>query len=168
MATVESSFERARHKMVAARIEFMSQLARFSKDELTRQPADEGAWTPLQVAYHLYLADGLALEQLRRVQNEENPQLTNVADEVPHLVPSEQLPASLDVVLAGMAARREEIFKYLAQLPSEAWERPFSTKGLGERTFSQLVNMLPIYDQQHAQQLAMLKAAQEEQHAPRD
>ena len=34
MTTVESPFDKARRKMVAARIEFMGQLARFSKEEL--------------------------------------------------------------------------------------------------------------------------------------
>ena len=62
MTTVESPYEKVRRKMVAARIEFMSQLARFSPDELDKHFV-EGEWTPLQLAHHLYLADGLALEQ---------------------------------------------------------------------------------------------------------
>ncbi len=30
-------------------------------------------WSPLQLAYHLYIADELALEELKRVQLEEIP-----------------------------------------------------------------------------------------------
>src|SRR5207249_1680363 len=110
--------------MVAARIEFMSQLARFSPDELDKHFV-EGEWTPLQLAHHLYLADGLALEQLKLVQDEDNPMIVATEEETPHLTNSTPTPASLDSVLAGMAARREEIFEYLSALPTDAWERPF-------------------------------------------
>jgi hypothetical protein len=41
MTTTESSFEKARRKMVNARVEFMSQLARFNNDELTQQLSDD-------------------------------------------------------------------------------------------------------------------------------
>ncbi len=60
MTTQERPFDRARTKMVAARIEFIGQLAKFSKDELSKAPA-EGEWSPLELAHHLYVADGLAL-----------------------------------------------------------------------------------------------------------
>ena len=64
MAKIDNPFEKIRSKMVSARIEFMSQLAKFSNDELTKQlTVDE--WSPLQLAHHLYIADGLALEQSR-------------------------------------------------------------------------------------------------------
>jgi hypothetical protein len=159
MINNESSYEKVRRKMVAARIEFMSQLAKFSKTELT-QRGSEDDWSPLQIAHHLYIADGLALEQMRLVQNEDNPLISNVGVQAPHLTRTSEPPTSLDSVLGGMAARREEIFEYLAHLPTEAWERPFRHDEWGERKFYQLVNVLPIHDQQHAQQLAALKEAQ--------
>jgi hypothetical protein len=142
--------------MVAARIEFMSQLARFGRDELALQPAN-AEWSPLQLAHHLYIADGLAIEQMERIQNEDNPLIENLADKTPYLTRISEPPASLDAVLAGMIARREEIFEYLASLPSEAWERPFRHTEWGQRKFYQLVNILPTHDQQHAQQLASIK-----------
>ena len=156
MATVENPYEKVRRKMVAARIEFMAQLAKFSKDELRKQPA-EGEWSALELAHHLYIADGLALEQLKLVQNEENPMVVATEEETPRLTRSSEPPASLEAVLAGMAARREEIFEYLAALPVEAWERPFRHPAWGERKFYQMVNVLPFHDQMHAQQLAAMK-----------
>ena len=156
MATIESPYEKVRRKMVAARIEFMAGLAKFGKDELRKQPA-EGEWSALELAHHLYIADGLALEQMTLVQNEENPMVVATEEETPRLTRSSEPPASLEAVLAGMAARREEIFEFLAALPVEAWERPFRHPAWGERKFYQLVNILPFHDQMHAQQLAAIK-----------
>lgn len=161
MTTVESSFEKVRRKMVTARIEFMGQLAKFSKEELLRQPVAE-EWSPLQIAHHLYIADGLALEQMRRVQEEEEPLIENLAEEAPARTRASEAPASLDAVLAGMAARREEMFEYLSSLPHESWERPLRHPTWGMLKFYQLVNVLPVHDQQHTQQLAAIKAAMEE------
>jgi hypothetical protein len=160
MTTVESSFEKVRRKMVAARIEFMGQLAKFGKDALTQQPAD-GEWSPLQLAYHLYIADGLALEQMQRVQNEEDPLLEDLAEKVPSMTNDAEPPASLDAVMAGLAARREELFEYLSALPEDAWVRPYHHPQWGELKFYQLVNVLPKHDQVHARQLAAIKAQEE-------
>jgi hypothetical protein len=157
MATLENPFDKVRRKMVAARIEFMSQLAKFNNEELS-QHFIEGEWTPLQLANHLYIADGLALEQIKRVQNEENPLIVASEEETPRLTNTSEPPVSLDAVLAGMAARREEIFEYLSSLPADAWERPFRHPNWGERKFYQLVNVLPLHDQMHAQQLANMRA----------
>lgn len=156
MTTVESPFAKARRKMVAARIEFMSQLAKFSKEELTQHGSDE-EWSPLQIAFHLYVADGLALEQAQKVQTQDNPMLDNLAEEVPTQTRAAEPPTSLDAVLGGMAARREELFAYLSDLPAEAWERPFQHPEWGQRKFYQLINVLPMHDQIHTQQLVAIK-----------
>src|SRR5215469_4989196 len=158
MATVENPFDKVRRKMVAARIEFMEQLAKFSKDELARQPAED-EWSPLQLAHHLYIADGLALEQMRIVQSEDNPLIIDTEVETPILTRASEPPVSLDAVLAGMAARREEIFEYLASLPVDAWERPFRHPNRGQLKFYQLVNISPAHDRMHAQQLTDIKAS---------
>lgn len=158
MATLENPFEKVRRKLVAARIEFMAQLAKFSNEELTQAPA-EGEWSPLELANHLYIADGLALEQMQIVQNEDNPLIVATEEETPRLTRAAPAPASLDAVMAGMAARREEIFEYLSSLAVEAWERPFRHPHWGQRKFYQLVNVLPVHDQMHAQQLTNIKAA---------
>jgi hypothetical protein len=157
MATIEDPFEKIRPKLVAARIEFMSQLARFSNNELTRQFTDE-EWSPVQLAHHLYIADGFALEQMRRIQTEDNPLLANGGEVAPRLTREADVPASLDAVLAGMAARREEIFVYLSALSSESWERPCQHQAWGQMKFYQLVNVLPEHDMQHAHQLSSIKA----------
>jgi hypothetical protein len=157
MASIENPFEKIRPKLVAARIDFMSQLARFSNDELTRQFTDE-EWSPVQLAHHLYIADGLALEQMQQIQNEDNPLLADTSQLAPERTREADAPASLDAVLAGMAARREEIFAYLSALSPESWERPFQHPAWGHLKFYQFVNILPQHDTQHARQLGSMKA----------
>jgi DinB superfamily len=161
MASVENPFDKVRRKMVAARVEFMGQLAKFTSNELTQPPADGSEWTPLLIAYHLYIADALALEQIERVQGEENPLVPVLDEETPRRTREAEPPTSLDSVLAGMAARREEVFEYLSRIPDDAWERPFRHPDWGQLKFYQLVNVLPQHDRIHAQQLADIKAAAE-------
>ena len=108
----------------------------------------------------MYLVDGVMLEQLRLVQEEDDPLIANLGNEDgPHLAQPSEPPASLDAVLAGMAARREELFEYLSALPSEAWERPLRHPTFGPLKFYQLVNVLPQHDQTHVRQLIDVKAA---------
>ncbi len=156
MTTVQSPFDKVRRKLVAARIEFMGQLAKFSKEELAQEPAPE-EWSPLRLAHHLYIADGLVLEQLQRVQEEDNPLIIELEEESPHLTRTSEPPVSLDAVLAGMAARREDLLEYLSSLPADVWERPLHHPLWGSMKFYQLVNILYIHDQQHTQQLAAIK-----------
>ena len=157
MVPVENPFEKTRSKLVSARIEFMSQLAKFSNDELKQQFTDE-EWSPLQLAHHIYIADGIALEQMQQIQNEDNPALTDTGEMAPRLTREAELPTSLEPVLSGMAARREEIFAYLSTLPSEAWIRPALHSAWGPIKFYQFVNVLPQHDLQHARQLSSIKA----------
>jgi len=157
MATLENPFEKVRRKMVEARIEFIGQLAKFSAGELATRPGED-EWSPLQLAHHLYVADGLALEQMQTVQDEDNPLVTNLDEETPRRTRASAPPASLNAVLAGMAARREEIFEYLATLPAVSWERPFRHPSWGQLKFYQMVNILPVHDRMHAQQLVDIKA----------
>jgi uncharacterized damage-inducible protein DinB len=158
MTTVESPYEKVRGKMVTARIEFMGALAKFNKEDLQKRPT-EGEWSAFELANHLYVADGLALQQMQLVQNEDNPMIAATEEEAPRLTRASEPPASLDAILAGMAARREEIFQYLSELPSEAWERPFRHHAWGQRKFYQLVNILPMHDQMHTQQLAAIRGS---------
>ena len=156
MTTVETPYEKVRRKMVAARIEFLSQLAKFSKHELEQNPV-EGEWSPLKLAYHLYITDGIALSEMQRIQDEDAPFLEDTGKIAPRATEEAEPPVSLDAVLAGMAARREEVFQYLSQLPDEVWERPFHHAAWGDRKFYQFVNVLPVHDQQHTQQLAKMR-----------
>src|SRR3974390_385764 len=123
MATMENPYQKVRSSMGAARLEFLGQLAPFRNDEISREPGED-EWSPLQLANHLYVADGLALEQMQIVQNEDNPLITDVGEEAPRRTRSSEPPVSLEAVLAGMAARREELYEFMANLPVDAWERP--------------------------------------------
>ena len=156
MTTVENPYEKVRRKMVAARIEFLGELAKFNKNDVEKWPA-EGEWSPLKLANHLYIADGLALEQLKQVQNENNPLVVPSEEEAPRLTNAAEPPVSLNAVLGGMAARREEIFEYLSTLPADAWERPFRHPAWGQLKFYQMVNILPFHDQMHAKQLSAIR-----------
>lgn len=156
MTTVENPYEKVRRKMAAARIEFLGELAKFGKDDVEKRPA-EGEWSPLKLANHLYIADGLALEQLKLVQNEDNPLVVATEEEAPRLTNAAEPPVSLNAVLGGMAARREEIFEYLSTLPADAWERPFRHPAWGQLKFYQMVNILPFHDQLHAKQLSAIR-----------
>ncbi len=159
MATLENPFEKVRPKMVAARIELFSHLAKFTHEQLTMSPAPD-EWSALDIAHHVYLSDGEALEQMHQVQEEENPQIQAFDDESNRRkLKAEKPPVSLEAVLGGMAARREEIFEYLNTLPPADWERPLRHSRYGPLQFYQLVNILPQHDQIHARQLADLKAA---------
>lgn len=159
MATIENPFEKVRGKMVAARIEFMGQLAKFNSEELARNPAGEDEWTPLQLAHHLYIADGLALETMQQIQSEDNPLISDLGEETPRRTREAEQPTTLDAVLGGMAARREELFQYLSELPDDAWERPLRHPTFGQIKFYQVVNIVAAHEKMHAQQLADIKTA---------
>ena len=157
--TTERSFDKARRKLVTARIELMGQLAKFSQDELN-QSSTEGEWSALQIAHHVYITEGLALEQMKRVQSEDNPFIPDISSdsEQQHLELAEA-PASLEAILTGMAARREELFEYLSTLPEDGWNRPLQHAEWGNLKLYQFVNVLYIHDQQHVKQLAKIKEA---------
>jgi DinB family protein len=152
----EGSFEKVRRKLVAARIEFLARLAEFDDNEL-QQLAPGEQWTPLQLALHIAIAEKLALEQFHRVQNEDNPLIINIGIEAPRLTELAQT-TSLQAVLATMESQRTTLFAFLSQLPPEAWERPLRHEEWGQLKFYQAVNVLPIHERQHVQQLETIKA----------
>jgi len=156
--TTEGSYSRARRKLVIARLELMGQLAKFAPDELTKHPI-AGEFSPLQLTHYVYIADGFGLEQMKRVQSEDNPLIADLNEHAPRLMQEVEEPTSLDAVFAGMTARREEIFEYLSSLSEAAWRRPYSNAHGEEQLFPELVNMLALHDQQQAQQLMKLKDA---------
>src|SRR5438552_1883895 len=84
--------------------------------------------------------------------------IRNLCQAAPQRTREAEVPVSLDAVLAGMAARREEIFTYLASLPADTWERPMRHPAWGQIKFYQFVNILPQHDMQHARQLSSIKA----------
>ncbi|GHO43961.1 DinB family protein [Ktedonospora formicarum] len=151
-------FETVRGRLVSARVTFLGQLAKFNKDELAAL-FGKGTLSPLQIAYHLYMIEGLTLVQLRLVQAEENPllEISEIEEQPTQASATPDSSTTLDAVMAGMAAQREELFSWLSTLPSEAWTRPFRHPRWGQLKFHQLVQSLIEHDQHHAQQLACLK-----------
>ncbi len=157
--TTERSFDKARRKLVASRIELMGRLAKFSQDELTQSPI-EGEWSPIQIAHHTYITEGLVLEQIKRVQNEDDPFIPDISsNSQQQQLELAEVPPSLEVILTGMAARREELLQYLASLPEDGWLRALRHHNWGNLKFYQLVNVISIHDQQHTQQLMKIKDA---------
>jgi len=152
----KSAFVRAQRKMVAARIEFLAALAHIQYTDLSITPTEE-EWSPLQIADHLSITDGLALEQMLSIQEEDNPHIVNIT-EIAALMPiSDSSSLSLTSVLATMTAQREAIFRYLASLPETAWERPFLHEHWGQRKFYQFVNLLPLQDKMATRQLETIR-----------
>ena len=131
--------------MIAARIEFLAALARVQSANLSTAPAEE-EWSPLQIAHHLSIIDALALEQMHRIQEEDNPLIVHIAESNPHILTDTSSPLSLEFVLTTMTAQRKAIFHYLASLPETAWERSFQQEHWGQSKFYQFVNLLPLHD----------------------
>ena len=156
MVTENSAFARAQRKMVAARIEFLAALARVQATELCSVPPGE-EWSPLQIAYHLAITDGLALEQMRRIQEEENPYIINITEITPHVSKSILSSLSLASVLTTMTAQREATFCYLSSLSETAWERSFQHEQWGQRKFYQFVNLLSLHDKMATRQLETIQ-----------
>src|SRR5437660_10754019 len=96
---------------------------------------------------------------MQLVQNEDTPLVTATEEETPRRTRAAEPPASLDAVLAGMAARSEEVFQYLSELPVDDWERPFRHPNWGQLKFYQMVNNLPQNDNMHTLQLVDIKSA---------
>src|SRR5215472_6152944 len=108
--TEKSTFARVQRKMVAARIEFLAALARVQPANLSIVPTEE-EWSPLQIAYHLSIVDSLALEQMHRIQEEDNPVIVHITEFTPH-IHTVLLPSlSLASVLTTMTVQREVIFR---------------------------------------------------------
>jgi len=155
--TEESAFARAQRKMIAARIEFLAALARIQPAELSSMPTEEEC-SPLQIAHHLSVTDGLALEQMQRIQEEDNPQIVNITDVAPHTSKDILSSLSLASVLATMASQHEAIFRYLSNLPETAWERSFQQEQWGQCKFYQFVNLLPLQDKMATRQLETIRS----------
>jgi DinB superfamily len=157
MVTENSAFARAQRKMVAARIEFLAALARVQSTELAVVPTGE-EWSPLQIAYQLSITDGLALEQMHRIQEEDNPHIVNITEITPHISKSVLTSLSLASVLATMTAQREATFRYLSGLPESAWERCFQHEQWGQSKFYQFVNLLSLHDKMATRQLETIRS----------
>ncbi|GLV58210.1 hypothetical protein KDH_50430 [Dictyobacter sp. S3.2.2.5] len=157
MAGIESPFVKVRRRLVMARIEFMSQLAAFQPEDLSRSLTAEGE-SPLLIAHHLATIEVVALQQLQRIQSEDNPHFDTLLQLLPVETELGDAVLSLDSVLVEMSDRRSELLSYLSQAPLSNWERPFVFASWGSRKFYQLVNMLPLHDRQHARQLATMRA----------
>jgi hypothetical protein len=156
MSGIEAPFAALRRKMVVARIDFMSQLATFRHEDLTRSLAEDNI-SPLLITRHLLVTDILALKHMQRVQSEDNPQFDTFIQLLPIETTEAEPPPALDEILAKMAVQRDELFAYLAQIPLAGWERPFCSASWESRKFYQLVNVLPLHDRQHSRQLTNIR-----------
>lgn len=157
MAGIESPFVKVRRRLVMARIEFMSQLAAFQPEDLNRSLTADGE-SPLLIAHHLATIEAVALQQLQRIQSEDNPHFDTLIQLLPVETELGDAVLSLETVLAEMFVRRSELLSYLLHAPLTSWERPFVFASWGSRKFYQLVNMLPLHDRQHARQLASIRS----------
>jgi DinB superfamily len=96
-------------------------VAGLSPEDLTARPGP-GDWSIFELVIHLTDSDSIAIDRMKRMLTEDEPQLLN-ADETAYvriLVPHEQ---SLEDSLTLFELGRKQFARVLRALPDEAFER---------------------------------------------
>lgn len=121
---------------------------------LLRQPFSEGGWSPHQVVVHVVAVDEQALlPRLRRIQEEERPELSNWDGALwmeDHYDPSVELPA----LMAHWRGEREERARALPAAEATDWNRVGFHPGQGERTLLWWLEYAVAHAKEHREQLA--------------
>src|SRR5207248_5158740 len=113
-------------------------VAGLSFQELTARPGP-GKWSVLEVVIHLTDSDAIAIDRMKRMLSEDNPQLL-YADETAYnerLFPHEQ---SLEYALTLFDLGRRQFARVLRQLPAEAFERAGTHNRKGRVTVGEMVH----------------------------
>ncbi len=112
-------------------------VAGLSFQELTARPGP-GKWSILEVVIHLTDSDAIAIDRMKRILTEDNPQLL-YADETAYnerLFPHEQ---SLEYALTLFDLGRRQFARVLRQLPPEAFARAGTHNRKGRVTVGEMV-----------------------------
>lgn len=137
--------------------ELIDQFYGASEEELCWRPQDD-EWSLKEIAAHLRDNEELALEQIRLMAGEEEPQLP--ARDVDAL-PLEQDYRSADVreLLAAFAGLRRQTHRLLWSLAPEDWGRCGRHPYRGEVTIAQIARELAEHDLGHLWQARRLREA---------
>ena len=137
--------------------ELIDQFYGASEDELRGRPQDD-EWSLKEIAGHLRDNEELALEQIRLMAGDEQPELP--ARDVDAL-PLEQDYRSADVqeLLSAFAGFRRQTYRLLWGLAPEDWERCGRHPYRGEVTIAQIARELAEHDLGHLWQARRLREA---------
>ena len=135
--------------------ELMDQFSGASEDELRGRPQDD-EWSLKEIAGHLRDNEELALEQIRLMAGEEEPDLP--ARDVDAL-PLERDYRSADVqeLLSAFAGFRRQTYRLLSSLAPEEWGRCGLHPYRGEVTIAQIARELAEHDLGHLWQARRLR-----------
>lgn len=122
-----------------------------------------GEWSMHQLIAHLTAAEAPFLKRLTRIIEEESPWL-------PYFGPDVARPdstAAISALLEQFRAARDQLLRFLSDLPPEAWNRPATHETLGPTTLALQVQNIVNHDADHLGQLKDLRQAWEGQaHQP--
>jgi hypothetical protein len=137
--------------------ELIDQFYGASEDELRGRPQDD-EWSLKEIAAHLRDNEELALEQIRLMAGEEEPELP--ARDVDAL-PLERDYRSADVqeLLSAFAGFRRQTYRLLSSLAPEDWGRCGRHPYRGEVTIAQFARELAEHDLGHLWQARRLREA---------
>jgi hypothetical protein len=138
--------------------ELIDQFYSVSEKELRWRPLDD-EWSLKEIAGHLRDNEELALEQMRLIAGDEEPDL--LARDADALPPERDYrSADIEELLAGFAGLRRQTHHLLWGLTSEEWERCGRHRFRGEVTIAQIARELAEHDLAHLWQARRLREAQ--------
>lgn len=118
---------------------------------VTQSATPAGTWQSIDVINHLAFVETPYLKRLKRVIEEDEPQVTYIH---PDLLEGEA--QSMGSMLQLFDGVRGETVEYLKELPAGAWQRTAIHETWGRVTLTQLVSALIEHDQEHLNQIKAL------------
>jgi hypothetical protein len=137
--------------------ELIDQFYGASEDELCGRPEDD-EWSLKEIAGHLRDNEELALEQIRLMAGEEEPELpARDVDALP--LEPEYRSADIHELLSAFAGFRHQTYRLLWSLAPEDWGRCGRHPYRGEVTIAQIARELAEHDLGHLWQARRLREA---------
>src|SRR5262249_28074362 len=109
-----------------------------SSDQVQRH-VEPGKWSVLEVVVHLSDSDAIAIDRMKRILTEENPQLL-YADETAYVDRLHTHHQSLEDALALFEIGRRQFVRVLRRLPPEAFARHGTHNRRGRVTVGEMVD----------------------------
>jgi len=137
--------------------ELIDQFYGAGEDELRTRPQDD-EWSLNEIAGHLRDNEELALEQIRLMAGDEEPELP--ARDVEALpLERDYLSADIEELLSAFAGFRRQTYRLLSSMASEGWGRCGRHPYRGEVTIAQIARELAEHDLGHLWQARRLREA---------
>ena len=137
--------------------ELIDQFYGASEDELCGRPQDD-EWSLKEIAGHLRDNEELALEQIRLMARDEEPELpARDVDAMP--LEQDYRLADVQELLSAFAGFRRQTYRLLSSLAPEDWGRCGRHPYRGEVTIAQITRELAEHDLGHLWQARHLREA---------